>query len=104
MCSDMDGRVGSNWETRAVACSLSLNSLSRVAAVVGGGGAPTLEGEGYQHLYASLIRSLPLTDPLCEASFNSYLKVTIIYRHIFFCDFGIIIILQVLNFAIFTCE
>ena len=80
MCSDMDGRVGSNWETRAVACSLSLNSLSRVAAVVGGGGAPTLEGEGYQHLHASLIQSLPLTDPLCDASFNSYLKVTIIYR------------------------
>ena len=32
-----------------------------------------------------------------------YPKVTIIYRYIF-CDFGIIIILQVLNFAIFTCD
>ena len=34
---------------------------------------------------------------------RKYLKVTIIYRYIL-GDFGIIIILQVFNFAIFTCE
>ena len=33
----------------------------------------------------------------------TYLKVTIIYRYIF-GNFGIIIIVQVLNFVIFTCE
>lgn len=68
VCRDMEGGVGSNWETLAVACSLSLNSLRRVAAVEGGGGAPTLGREGHQlsyslaHSSASLIHSIYLFD------------------------------------------
>ena len=47
------------------------------------------------------VRSVRVT---LDSKSTAPLDITLIYRYIFFRNFGIIIILQVLNFAIFTRE